>query len=178
MMRTVPDQSIARRPSNSGVPPDSSLRKKTRIANETPPTGTEQISLIPPQVNEIIRTVQVETPPPGHSSRKGTSDNGAKSTRNGPRHAKQAIVHRPFPDAEQISNTDIGQDNDTTTPRTLDRSSDQHHGHVDRKSADQTADKEHSIGHKQDRLTAPDVTDLAPECDTGSIGEQIRGSHP
>lgn len=78
------------------------------------------------------------------------------------------------PHAEQIRHTDIGQNDNAATANTLNCASSQNHSHVLGQSTDQTANKKGDVGKQNDRLASPDVTNLTPERDTGSICQQIR----
>lgn len=78
-----------------------------------------------------------------------------------------------LPQAEEIRNTDISQDKDTTTTDTLNRSTCDNCGHVMRQGTDQTANQEDDICQDNDRLSSPDITDLAPQGDTGGIRQKI-----
>lgn len=82
------------------------------------------------------------------------------------------------PHAEQVTDADISQHDESTTANALDGSARDDHGQVDGQRADQAADEEDEVGHQQDGLAAPDVADLAPEGDAGRVGEQIGRGHP
>lgn len=96
MIRSVPAQSMLRRPARRGVFADSTLRKKRRIAKDTPPIGTGYVSIF--LVVKWSPTVQIEAPTPGDARGKGTPDDWAQGTGNGPGHAEESVVHWAFPE--------------------------------------------------------------------------------
>lgn len=66
------------------------------------------------------------------------------------------------PHAEHIRDTDVREDDDTSTTNALNCSARDNHGHVLRQGTDQAADQEQEVGQQDDRFPAPDITNLAP----------------
>ena len=96
-IKSVPDQSMVLRPAIRGVFGESTSRKKNKTRKENPPIGTGEVSSnCSCSGQDIEHTVEIETPTPGDTGRKGASNKWAQRACDGPSRSKKCIVHRSF----------------------------------------------------------------------------------
>lgn len=82
------------------------------------------------------------------------------------------------PDAKQITNNNIDENNQRAPSRALDRATGNEHGHAGRSRTDDRAAKEQCNGGQDDGFPSPDVGELGPDGAGGGVGQEVCGAHP
>lgn len=85
---------------------------------------------------------------------------------------------RIIPHAEQVTDADIGQDDQASTSSSLYNSTRKKHLDVDTQSRYERANEENSICHQYDWLATPDITNLSPCRCRCCRCQKVGGSYP
>ena len=90
----------------------------------------------------------------------------------------EVLKRKCLPLAEQVTDTDIGQDDQASASHALDNSSCKQHSYVYTESCDQGTKEENGIRQEQDGLATPNITEFAPGGNGSCRCEKKGGADP
>jgi hypothetical protein len=118
------------------------------------------------------------TPAPRNQRGKNTTQDRADATCECPNSFGQAHQQTPLSQTEQVTDTDMDQQDEPAAGGALEGSRNNQRLHGLGRRADGRARKEEGQGQQDDQLAAPDVGELGPDGTRGGIGKEVCCADP